>query len=82
MNMDTNLKFEMTMPRRKAKIKISKYWQDMLKLDEEETDGYVLGIYQIAEEKGEAYPVTVVELEDGRVIMVDPTNIIFEKEVE
>jgi len=62
--------------RRTAMVKVPAYWAKRLDIPEEETPCHVHGFFQDSSD-GEAYPVTICELNDGRTLTVAPEAVRF-----
>ena len=70
------LSMEVTMPRRSAEVDIGTYWHKKLGVDMGITPCHVLGLFQESDGEG-CYPVFVCELNDGRVLTVETSEVRF-----
>ena len=71
-----NLSMEVTMPRRSAEVDIGAYWHKKLSIDMGITPCHVLGLFQENDGEG-CYPVFVCELNDGRVLTAETSEVRF-----
>ena len=72
----SKLFMEVTMPRRSAEVDIGAYWHKKLGIDMGITPCHVLGLFQENDGEG-CYPVFVCELNDGRVLTAETSEVRF-----
>ena len=72
----SKLSMEITLPRRSAEVDIGAYWHKKLGIDMGITPCHVLGLFQENDGEG-CYPVFVCELNDGRVLTVETSEVRF-----